>query len=112
MDVGTKELRIYETKDGKAPFSDWLTKLKDVSARGVIRTRLNRVRLGNLGDCKSIGDGVSELRIDFGPGYRVYFAIEGKNLVILLVGGSKASQRKDIERAKDYWKDYRRRSNE
>jgi hypothetical protein len=77
MDVGTKELRIYETKDGKAPFSDWLSKLKDVSARGVIRTRLNRVRL-----------------------------------VILLVGGSKASQRKDIERAKDYWKDYRSRSNE
>jgi putative component of toxin-antitoxin plasmid stabilization module len=75
--VGTKELRIYETKDGKAPFSDWLSKLKDVSARGVIRTRLNRVRL-----------------------------------VILLVGGSKASQRKDIERAKDYWKDYRSRSNE
>lgn len=75
--MGTKELRIYETKDGKAPFSDWLSKLKDVSARGVIRTRLNRVRL-----------------------------------VILLVGGSKASQRKDIERAKDYWKDYRSRSNE
>jgi len=64
-----KKLVIFETEDGKCPFSDWLDDLRDRKARGIIRARLNRVQLGNLGDCKNVGDGVSELRISFGPGY-------------------------------------------
>lgn len=112
MPSGPKELRIYETKSGKAPFSDWLKNLKDVNARGVIRTRLNRVRLGNLGDCKNLSSGIFELRIDLGPGYRIYFGLEGNELVILLCAGSKSSQKKDIARAKEFWIDYRSRKND
>ena len=105
-----KKLVIFETDDGKCPFSDWLDNLRDRKARGIIRARLNRVQLGNLGDCKSVGDGVLELRVAFGPGYRVYFGQEGEWLVVLLCGGDKASQDKDIERAKQFWEDFKNAS--
>ena len=72
----------------------------------VIDARLARVRRGNFGDAKSVGDGVHELRIDFGPGYRVYFGREGSRIVILLCGGAKKSQQRDIATAKRYWKEY------
>ena len=88
------------------PFSDWLALLKDGRAVGTVRARLNRIRLGNFGDCKSVGGGVEELRIDFGPGYRVYYGREGSSLVILLCGGSKRSQDRDILRSQRYWKEY------
>jgi putative addiction module killer protein len=84
-----------------------LTSLKDVKGRAIIRARLERVRLGNLGDCKDVGDGVSELRIAFGPGYRVYFGQDGLRVIVLLIGGDKASQKKDIERAKLLWLEYK-----
>ncbi len=71
-----------------------------------MRARLNRIRLGNFGDCKSVGGGVEELRIDFGPGYRVYYGREGAVVVILLCGGDKRSQAKDIFRAQEYWREY------
>ena len=71
--------------------------------------RLERVRLGNLGDWKAVGEGVSELRIEAGPGYRVYYGQDGKSIVILLCGGSKATQTRDIKHAKLYWQDYKRR---
>ena len=70
-----------------------------------------RVRLGNLGDCRSVGNGVFELRIDFGSGFRVYFGQEGNDVVVLLCGGDKGSQEKDIHKAKEYWSDYRSREN-
>jgi putative addiction module killer protein len=105
-----KKLVIFETDDGKCPFSDWLDNLRDRKARGIIRARLNRVQLGNLGDCKSVGDGVFELRVAFGPGYRVYFGQEGEWLVVLLCGGDKTSQDKDIERAKQFWEDFKNAS--
>ncbi len=107
-----RELRIYTTEDGEAPFSVWLQKLRDSQGRAIVRTRLARVRLGNLGDCKAVGNGVFELRIDFGPGYRVYFGQDGERLVILLCGGDKRTQSKDIEKAKKYWSDYRSRSDD
>ena len=88
------------------PFSDWLAALKDAWVVGIVRARLNRIRLGNFGDCKSVGGGVEELRIDFGPGYRVYYGREGSLLVILLCGGSKGTQARDILRAQKYWKEY------
>ena len=81
--------------------------LKDRRARARILVRLNRVRLGNFGDSKSVGDGVFELRMSFGPGYRLYFGREGEAMVLLLCGGDKSTQSKDIARAKDYWADYR-----
>jgi len=76
----------------------------------MVRVRLNRLRLGNFGDCKFVGDGVHELRIAYGPGYRVYFGREGNFVVILLSGGDKGSQTRDITKAKEFWLDYNRRS--
>lgn len=110
MEVHEREVRTYLTKDGIAPYDEWLDAFQDAPTRGIIRARLNRVRLGNFGDCTSIGDGVFEFRIDYGPGFRVYFGQEGRNLVILLCGGNKSSQRRDIENAKKYWADYRTRN--
>lgn len=83
-----------------ARFSRWLDRLKDERAKARIALRIRRISLGNFGDMKSLGDGVSELRIDYGPGYRVYFARTGKTVVILLAGGDKRSQSRDITMAK------------
>ena len=98
---------IYEQESGKSLFLEWLLGLKDVKGRAVIRARLNRIELGNFGDCKSVGAGVQELRIAFGPGYRVYFGREGNTVVVLLYGGDKGSQSRDIAKAKLLWKEYK-----
>lgn len=82
-----------------AEFIDWLTELRDVRARVRIAKRLDRIADGNFGDAKSVGGGVSELRFTFGPGYRVYYTMRGSVVVILLCGGDKGSQSRDIERA-------------
>lgn len=102
-------LEYYIAESGKVPFKEWLEGLKDISARAKIRISLDRIRLGNFGHSKSLGKGVYELKIDYGPGYRVYYALAGKTLVLLLLGGDKASQSKDITRAKEYWSEYRGR---
>lgn len=104
-----KTVLAYETADGRVPFDEWLDALRDIKGRAVIRARINRVRVGLMGDCKPIGDGVSEARIDFGPGYRVYFAQESNTIIILLCGGDKRSQNQDISKAKEYLLDYRSR---
>jgi putative addiction module killer protein len=98
---------IYERPSGKNPFLDWLLGLKDRKVRAIIRARLNRIELGNLGDCKSVGDGVFEFRISYGPGYRVYFGKVGEVIVVLRCGGDKGTQRRDIENAKNLWKEYK-----
>jgi putative addiction module killer protein len=103
------ELREYLTADGRSPFAHWLEGLRDRRARARIDTRLARVRLGNLGDYQSLGDGVYELRVFYGPGYRVYFAFEAQRVVLLLAGGIKDTQPRDIATAKSYWADYRSR---
>ena len=101
------EIEIHIFRRGpKTPFSDWLSSLKDARSAGIVRARLNRIRLGNFGDCKSVGGGVEELRIDFGPGFRIYFGREGALLVILLCGGNKGAQRRDVLRAQSYWQEY------
>ena len=110
MEATPKELHIYVTEEGREPFSEWLASFRDSKARAKIRVRLDRVRLGNLGDCHGVGEGVQELRIDYGPGYRVYFGLEGQTIVLLLCGGDKSTQTKDIETAKRYWNEYRRRA--
>jgi putative addiction module killer protein len=89
-------LEVRET----AHFSGWINSLRNLRAVARIDARIGRLRLGNFGDAKSVGDGVSELRIDYGPGYRVYFTRRGDTVVILLCGGAKRSQARDIERAK------------
>ncbi|MGR4068034.1 type II toxin-antitoxin system RelE/ParE family toxin [Billgrantia sp. C5P2] len=81
-------------------YSAWFTKLRDQRARAKILARIRRIELGNFGDCEPVGEGVSELRIHYGPGYRVYFVQRGFELVILLAGGDKGSQARDIEIAK------------
>jgi putative addiction module killer protein len=104
------ELRRYQLIDESVPVTEWLQALRDSRARAQIEVRLRRVSAGNFGDCKPVGEGVSELRVDVGAGYRVYFAKHGQTLVILLCGGDKSSQQNDIERAKDYWTDWKRRN--
>ncbi len=104
------DLEYYVSATGKIPFKKWLEELQDVSARAKIRVRLDRVRLGNLGNNRAVGEGVRELKVDYGPGYRVYFAQEGTHLILLLLGGDKSNQEKDIETAKKYLNDYKRRN--
>ena len=110
MNVVPHTLEEYVTVKGKNPFRKWLSTLRDVRARAKIRIRLNRIRLGNFGDAKSVGDGVSELRIPYGPGYRVYFALTSDTDVLLLCGGDKSTQKRDVRKAKNYWADCQRRS--
>ena len=98
-------VREYETADGKVPFRDWLATL-DRATRARVQARVVRFETGNLGDHKGVGGGVQEARVMFGPGYRIYFGQDGAALVLLLVGGSKGSQAKDIRRAQQYWRDY------
>ncbi len=88
-------------------FARWLKRLKDSDAKSRINLRIRRIALtGNLGDYKSVGDGVCELRIDYGPGYRMYFAQRGKEIILLLIGGDKSSQQRDIKKAKELNEQY------
>lgn len=104
--MSDKQIIIYETITGRQPFAEWLDALKDRRGRAVIRARLNRLLFGNFGDCKSVGNGIFELRIFFGPGYRVYFGYEAETVVILLCGGDKSSQKRDVLLARKYWREY------
>jgi putative addiction module killer protein len=99
------ELKVF-AKNGAGPFADWLHGLKDIQARARIRTRLDRLSLGNFGDHRALGGGIYELKIDWGPGYRVYCAKTGKTIILLLCGGDKKTQAQDIKHAKDYLKEY------
>ena len=100
------ELRIYKGRRSEAPYLKWLKSLNDKKTLAIINARLTRIRLGLFGDHKPVGEGVEELRIDFGPGYRVYYGRDGTRAVILLIGGAKLSQSKDIQIAAEYWRDY------
>jgi len=103
------EILIYQTQDGRRPFEEWLNELKDFHSRTRIKARFDRILAGNFGDTKLVGTGVWELRFHFGPGYRVYFGLDGDVLVILLCGGDKSTQDSDIRRALESWMDYLRR---
>jgi putative addiction module killer protein len=97
---------IYETLNEEEPFTNWLNNLRDAIGRKRILARVARLEDGNYGDCEPVGEGISELRMFFGPGYRVYFGENGNDIVILLCGGDKDSQDKDIQQAKAYWQEY------
>ena len=99
-------VREYLTTDGVSPFRRWLV-ARDAPVRARIQARVLRFEMGNLGDCKAVGGGVLEARLDFGPGYRIYLARDGAALVLLLLGGDKSTQAKDIRTARAYWLDYK-----
>jgi len=101
------ELREYVAPDGRSLFGEWFDRLNSEAARRVT-TALYRLGLGNFSNVKGVGGGVFEYRIDFGPGYRVYFGKDGERIVILLRGGTKQRQQSDIAMSQDYWQDYRR----
>lgn len=103
------KIEHYQHEDGGIPYQAWFIKLRDVVAKVVVSKRIDRLALGNFGNCRDVGNGVSELKIDVGPGYRVYVAHRGERLVILLCGGNKSTQPKDIELARKYWTDWKRR---
>ncbi len=103
------EIKYYQRSNGKQPFIDWLEGLR---GRAIIRTRIDRLKLGDMGRCRSVGGEVMELKIDFGPGYRCYFGKIGKTVVLLLCGGDKGSQERGIERAKLFFQEYRSEHNE
>jgi putative addiction module killer protein len=103
-------VRRYLTPEGRDVVGQWLASLRDVRARARILTRIDRLTAGNFGDCKPLRDGVSELRIDHGPGYRLYYSRVGKVVVLLLCGGDKRTQNADIERAVELLTDFKRRS--
>ena len=104
------EIKHYMTSDGHDLFMDWRNQIKDSKSKVAIDRRLYRVELGNFGDHKYCRDGVWELRLDLGPGYRIYYAKTGKTVVLLLCGGTKRSQDADISKACAYWKDWRQRN--
>ena len=112
MDVIERKLQKYETNDGKCPYDEWIKKVKDKRTRIIIAARLTRLELGNLGRYRDLGDGVKELKIDFGPGFRVYFAEATDVIVLLLCGGIKRTQDQDIENAKHYWSQFKEREND
>jgi len=109
VEVTPREVRIYITLDGKRPYKNWLDSLKDVKAVAKIEARIDRLESGNFGGVKGVGRSVCELRIDYGPGYRVYFGQIGASVVLLLCGGDKSTQAQDILKAQEYWSNYRSR---
>jgi putative addiction module killer protein len=102
-------IEYYMTDMGKVPFEEWLKKL-DKPIRAIVRSRLARIMLGNFGDCHSLqgAQGISEIRFDIGAGYRIYYGKQGNTIIVLLVGGDKKTQTRDIEKAKQYWRNYNR----
>jgi putative addiction module killer protein len=108
MDVLERVVRYCITTSGICPFAEWRDKISDTRAKAAIDARIARLRAGNFGDSKPIGGGASESRIDFGPGYRVYYGVDG-NALVLLLGGTKSSQTANIESAKGLWAAYKER---
>lgn len=106
MEATPKDLFIFETDDGRIPFTEWMDSIEGQQIYDKVMNRLDRLELGNLGEHRSVGEGVVELKIDFGPGYRIYIGQDGDEIVVLLIGGDKSSQPSDIKAAKAYWKNY------
>ncbi|RKU35806.1 addiction module protein [Candidatus Poribacteria bacterium] len=102
-----RRLQVYRNQNGRQPFTEWFYAIRDTKTRTRIRKRLDRLEDGNFGNHKSVGDGVFELLLHFGPGYRIYFAHSDNMIILLLCGGDKSSQRQDIVRAKNYWAQYK-----
>lgn len=103
------EVRHFLTNTGRSVFAEWFNALNDKKAQSIITARITRMTAGNFGDSKQVQGAVRELRIDYGPGYRIYYAVTGSTVVLLLCGGDKRRQSADIQRAVDYWTDFKER---
>jgi putative addiction module killer protein len=103
------QIKIYETLSKKCPFNKWLNGLSDKEAQVAIDLRIERLKLGNFGQCKSLGGGIYELKFDVGPGHRIYFGKIGLRVILLLCAGDKSSQQSDITKAKKYFQDFKLR---
>ncbi len=101
-----REIKKLELQNGLVPFDEWFDSLRDRRMQAAVDARLTRVRAGNFGDCKSVGGGVSELRINLGPGLRVYYGLRGQQIVVLIGGGDKRNQARDIRRAQQLWRQW------
>ena len=110
--VNEREIKKLELQSGLVPFDEWFDALHDRKMQAAVDARLTRVRAGNFGDCKSVGDGVFELRIALGPGLRVYYGLQGQRVVILLGGGDKSTQARDIRRAQQLWQQFTKHASE
>lgn len=108
-DARPRTVIVYSDDNGREPIEEWLNSLKDKKTVMRIRRRIDRMALGNFGDYKSVGGGVLEARFFFGAGYRVYFAEDGDTIIVLLCGGDKSTQKKDIRKGQEYWLDYQNR---
>jgi putative addiction module killer protein len=106
MDGRPREIKYYVAPDDRVPAKEWLNGLKDRDANVRIRKRIDKLEAGLFGDCERLSGGIVELRLDFGPGYRLYVGEDGPELVLLLVCGTKKTQQSDIELARKYWKEY------
>lgn len=109
MESRPREIIYYEDRKGTYPAFEWLEKLKDKKTRVIIKGRIRRLEDGNLGLTRSIGQGLIELKIDYGPGYRVYLGFDGDTIIVVLATGDKSTQSKDIESARTRWRDYKER---
>ena len=107
MEIEPREVLYYKKEEGVVPFLKWLYSIEDRVTKAKIRIRIDRVAAGDLGDYRSVGDGVNELRLNYGPGHRIYFGFDGQKIIVILCGGDKGSQNKDIRLAKEYWKNYK-----
>ncbi|MDE0425767.1 type II toxin-antitoxin system RelE/ParE family toxin [Candidatus Poribacteria bacterium] len=107
MSIRPRKLQAYRTSKGREPFTEWLISIHDRNTRNRIERRLDRIRSGNFGDYRTVGAGVFELRFSLGAGYRIYFGEVDDTIVLLLCGGDKSSQARDIERAKRCWLEYK-----
>lgn len=97
---------FYTSEDGRCPFLQRLRRVKDLRTKQIIEARIERMKFGNLGDCKAISNGIFETRIHFGPGYRIYYAEIQKRTILLLIIGDKSRQNEDIKKAKKFWKEH------
>ena len=109
MEVGSRTLYYFEETKGRYPYREWLLSLKNPVAVARLDVRLTKLMLGNFGKWLSVGEGVIELKEDFGPGYRIYVGEDGPVIVVILCAGDKSTQTADIQRAKEYWKKYKSR---
>ena len=107
MEVGRRELYYFEEARDRYPYREWLVSLKDPATMARLDVRLTKLMRGNFGEWRAVGEGVIELKEDFGPGYRIYVAEDGSVVVVILCGGNKRSQAADIQRAKEYWRIYK-----
>ena len=104
-----RQIGYYLTREGKIPFREWMMSIKDRRLWSAIDSRLARLRFGHFGRCEPVGEGIFEIKIYYGPGYRIYFGNASQQIVLLLLRGEKSTQEKDILKARAYWIDYRRR---